>query len=65
VAQDIGITVAGCDLEVAVIGREPPVENFQNFETPLAEREGARFLVAAEARVTFNLEFHCRLASAR
>ena len=55
VAQDISVAVTCRNLEVPVIGREPSIEDRMDFEAPFAQRESARFLVAAVARVAFDL----------
>ena len=56
--QNIGVAIACGHLEVAVVRRQPAVLDRRDLEPAVAERKGARFLFAAVAGVTFNLDSH-------
>lgn len=55
VTQDVEIAVGVLDLEVAMIGRQPLVEHFGDFNFPVAEAEAARCFFAAMTGVTLDL----------
>lgn len=58
VAQDEAPIVVDLDLEIAVRGIQPAVENLDHREAPFAERESAGLLLASMARVAFHPYFH-------
>jgi len=55
VTQDVEIAISVLHLEVAMIGREPPVEHFGDFNGSLAHSETARRFLSAMACVTLNM----------
>lgn len=55
VAQDVLIAVRILDLEVAMIGSQPLIEHFGNFDLAVAEAESAWRFLAAMACVTLNI----------
>jgi len=63
--QNIGIAIACGHLEVAVVRRQPAVLNGDHLELPVAERKGARFLLAAVACVALDLDLHHHPAKPR
>src|SRR4030095_12152158 len=58
VTHDIGIAIAGRHFEITVVGRQPAIGYGEHAEPLFAEYEGSRFLFAAVARVTLDLDRH-------
>ncbi len=56
IAEDVEIPLRVSNLEVAVIGRQPPVGNFGNFDLALPKPESSRRFASAIAGMT--LDFH-------
>ena len=57
VSQDVAGAVVAADLEVAMIRRQPCVENFDDLDDPAAERQSPRCLFAAMTGVAFDPDF--------
>jgi hypothetical protein len=55
VPQDVEITLRVSDLEVAMIGSKPPVDDFSNVDLAVAEPEPPRGLLAAIAGVALDV----------
>lgn len=59
VAQNEAAPIVHPHLEIAVPRIEPAVEDLDDREAPLAQREGARLLLAPIAGIAFNANFQC------
>src|SRR5437868_10939882 len=57
-AQDVLCAVVSADLEVAVVGAKPPIDDFGHFDAARAEREAARCLLTAVAGIAFDAQVH-------
>ena len=58
-AQDEAPAVVGLHLEIAVPRIEPAIEDLEHCKAPLAERKGARLLLAAVACVALDADRQC------
>ncbi|MBE9559048.1 MAG: hypothetical protein IMF08_19475 [Proteobacteria bacterium] len=59
--QQVGGAPLTAQLEVAVIGRQPLVEHFRDFDGALAKVKAARRLLAPMTRVTLDLYRYYRV----
>ena len=57
-AQDVSGIIIAPDLEIAMIGREPSVQNVLDLDHALVQEEAAGCFLATITRVTFNLDDH-------
>jgi Lipocalin-like domain len=58
VAEDVDVTVAALELEIAVIRRQPPIEDLHDVDAAFVDNERARCLLTAMTGVTFHAERH-------
>jgi hypothetical protein len=54
VADEIGITVCACQLEVPIVGRQPRVEHVRDGDAPVSKNQRAWRLLAAMAGVALD-----------
>src|SRR5207302_270149 len=64
VAQDVLSAIVAADLEVAVVGSQPAIDDFGHFDAPFAQGEAAGCLLAAVSGVALDPQVHIRDASA-
>jgi hypothetical protein len=65
VADEIGVTVFGCELEISMVGREPGVDHLRDRDAPFAEDQRAWRLLAAMASVALDTNGENCLSSHR
>ncbi len=58
VPQDVGAAVVTLELEVPVVGSQPAVEDFDDLDSPGAEPQLPRSLLAPVARVALDAKIH-------
>jgi hypothetical protein len=56
VAHQVDVAVTAAELEIAVVGAEPLIEDNSNLDATVTESEGTRGLFAAMPRVTLHLD---------
>src|SRR6266540_2170935 len=54
--HQVDVAVIAAQFEIPVIGREPLIEDARHDDAPVAERDGARRLLAAMSRIAFDLD---------
>ena len=57
-AEDVDVTVAALELEIAVIRRQPAIEDLHDVDATFVDNERARCLLTAMTGVTFHAERH-------
>ena len=60
-SDDVRVAVAALDLEIAVIRRQPPIQDLDDADAPLVDNERARRFFAAMTGVTFDAEGHATI----
>jgi hypothetical protein len=55
VAKNVDGAIGVADLEVSMVGREPPVEDLGDLDEGIAEPEATRRLLAAVSRMAFDV----------
>ena len=61
VAYDPNPAIAGAQLEIAVVRREPPIQHGRYLQPVPAHRDRPWGLLAPVSRIACNLDFHLRL----
>ena len=57
VTQDVDAGIVALDLEVAVIGRQPPIKNLRDDHTPMVQEERPGLLLTPVSSVAFGSDF--------